>query len=196
MLRAYIRAIPGLSEARQIDMAKEANGGAEPVMYVEAKGTFPTERDNAIRSLRASKRPDELGVARLAILANDRPGLRAILATIKDKGFVIRETSTGRVLAPADWPDAILDAVNYWTSRMRRFGDMTYSEAGAEGGKALAKKRRKQRMSKIEAAKIWLDPTLTGDEAIAKINADDTYEWKWSVTTAHRILGPRWKRRR
>lgn len=194
MLRVYIHGIPGLGETRQIAMAAEAGvaNKANAPLYIEKRGKFPEARDEAIKSLRKG---DTLGVARLAILATNRKDLRLVLAGLAKAGMSIRELATGRTLAmPSDWPDAVLDAVHYWSMRNRSFGEDTAAEAGRKGGKASAKARRKARMPRTQAAAIWLDKRLTAQQALDAINADETFTVKYSTTTAYRVLGPRWKR--
>jgi hypothetical protein len=202
MLRVYVNAIVGLSEARQIAMAREAGfnpDGANAPIYIEKRGGFPKERDMALASLRSTKKErDVLGVARLAVLARDRKELRAVLADLRERGMAVQEFATGRTLEmPSDWPEALLDAVHYWTSRSRTFGNKhTAAEAGSQGGKEAAKRRSKQRMPKTQAAEIYLDPRLTVDQALEKINGDATYQLKWSASTLWRAFGPKWKRNR
>lgn len=192
MLRCYGRAVIGLTEAKQRSLFTKA--GVAPregsPIYFDTARSFPDRRAAAIRSLRDGSK-DELGVARLHVLAQNRKDLREVLAAVKAKGSTIRELDTGRVLHPDDCADAILDAVNWWGSRNKRFGDLTVEEAASLGGKTLARLRKKSRMPKAAAFEIWRRKDLNTDEALALINADKNYGRTWSMSAAYQHLGPR-----
>ena len=195
MLRCYGRPVVGWTEAKQRDLFAQhgvkSRDGAP--IYFDTAGTFPRQRKAVIASLRAGAK-DELGVARLYVLASNRKDLREVLAAIKSKGATIRELATGRMLHPDDCADAILDAVHWWSSRSKSFGELSITEAASLGGKTLARIRDKARMPKTEALPIWRDGTLSSDQALAKINADKRYGRKWSMTQLYDKktgLGPR-----
>lgn len=191
MLRCYGRPVVGLTEAAQRALFAKAGVASREgaPIYFDTPRSFPDRRAAAIRSLRGDS--DELGVARLHVLAQNRKDLREVLAAVKAKGATIRELETGRALHPDDCADAILDAVNWWGSRNKRFGDLTIEEAASMGGKALARVRKKARMPKGEAYPTWSRRDLNSDEALALINADKKYGMKWSMSAAYKHLGAR-----
>jgi hypothetical protein len=174
MLRVYVREIPGLSAARQRALAVAAgvpDKDTAPI-YTETRTSFPAERQAVFESFR--KPGDELGIARLIVLAKDRNDLRAVMTGLAQNGVVVRELMTGRRSDdPGHNTDMVLDAVNFWSSRGRNFVDPeAAAAAGSKGGKALAARRRKMRMSRNLAIEIWRDKSLSGEEALAKLNAD------------------------
>lgn len=183
MLRCYGRTVIGFTEAKQRELFAQhgvkSRDGAP--IYFDTARTFPKQRKALVRSLRLGA-GDEVGVATLYVLASNRRDLREVLADIKSSGATIRELATGRVLHPDDCANAVLDAVHWWSSRNKRFGELSNAEAAALGGKTLARIRAKARMPKREAYPIWHDPALNVDEAVAKINADRRYGVKWSKT--------------
>lgn len=149
MLRCYGRPVVGWTEAKQRDLFAQrgvkSRDGAP--IYFDTAGTFPRQRKAVIASLRSGAK-DELGVARLYVLASNRKDLREVLADIKSKGATIRELATGRVLHPDDCADAILDAVNWWGARTKTFGNLTAAEAGELGKRTQARVRKKMYVPK------------------------------------------------
>lgn len=195
MLRCYGRPVIGFTEAKQRELFAQhgvkSRDGAP--IYFDTARTFPAQRKALVRSLRSGAK-DEVGVATLYVLASNRRDLREVLADIKSSGATIRELATGRVLHPDDCANAVLDAVHWWSSRNKRFGELSIAEAASLGGKALSRIRAQSRMPKREALPIWRDDTLSSDEALAKINADKRYGRKWSMTQIYDKevgLGPR-----
>lgn len=193
MLRCYGRTVVGWTEAKQRDLFAQhgvkSRDGAP--IYFDTAGTFPRQRKAAIASLHAGAK-DELGIARLYVLASNRKDLREVLADIKSKGATIRELATGRVLHPDDCADAILDAVNWWGARTKTFGNLTAAEAGELGKRTQARVRKKMYVPKALAWPIWSDKTLSTEEALRRINAIPGYSRKMrSLTTAYRHYGKR-----
>lgn len=156
MKRAYIRSIPGLSAKRQNEMA-DADGVGKRERY-EEKRSEPTDiRKSAVMSIRPS---DELWVADLTVLADNRPTMVAFLNwSNKEHPVAIYESRTKRVsLPPHHGQGMAFDACTRWANRNRTFGTMTAAEAGSEGGKEAAKTKRVGYPPINFCKAIWHDP--------------------------------------
>lgn len=192
MLRCYGRPVVGWTEAKQRDLFAQhgvkSRDGAP--IYFDTAGTFPKQRDAAVRSLRSGAK-DELAVARVYVLASNRRDLREVLAAIKSKGATVRELATGRVLHPDDCADAILDAVNWWGARTKTFGNLTAAEAGEIGKRTQARIRKKMFVPKATAWPIWSNKNISTEEALRQINAIPGYRKMRSQNTAYTHYGRR-----
>ena len=143
---------------------------------------------------------DILWIADLTVLADNRDELLTTLRRFSTAKFpvAIQEGRTGRVsLPPHDGQHMAIEALARWSSANKKFGVLTAAEAGSLGGKSFGKRRRKQKLPKIEVARIWKDPALfnlSTDDIVAKVNEAGRaagFKADWSAAMIYKYVGPR-----
>lgn len=154
---------------------------AHPIF--EAK-TMPF--DDMVKQLRAG---DEVAVTSLGRLAPTRAALGHAIDAIHSKKCTIVEIATGRQSnRAAEFGQMVLEAVNELTTEARGVTPAEAKRYGKLGGqitKARVKREMEgKRMPKGEAKNIWLNPLLTGPEALAQMTG-------WTQASAYRILKSR-----
>lgn len=188
MLRAHLRQIPGLNLATQNNMADKDG--------VQKKARYD-DLSEAVGGMRSG---DLLWVADLTVLADNRDELIRVLNRLSTAKYPvgIHEGRTGRVsLPPHDGAHMAIEALARWSSANKRFGVHTPEEAGEIGGKVAARRRRKQKLPKSEAAKYWYDKALADldtDAIVAKIKEVGRaagFKSDWSKDALYRALGKR-----
>ena len=155
--------------------------GAHPIF--DAK-TMPF--DDMVTQLRFG---DEVAVTSLGRLAHTRAALRHAIDAIHSKKCIIVEIATGRQSnRAAEFGQMVLDGVNEITSDARGVTPEEASRYGRIGGqitKARVKREMEgKRMPKAEARNIWMNPLITGPEALAQMTG-------WTQASAYRILKSR-----
>lgn len=198
LLRAYLRAVPGLSLADQRAMAIK-DGISVRVHYEDTPKSFPQFRAEAIRSVRPNMK-ELLWVADLTVLVNDRKGLALLLADLDKRKVGIREGRTGRTSqAPHEGQAMAIEAMNRWSSVNKAFGDLSVTQAGSKGGKKAKRRRNKFRMPAEAVAEEWFakrNQHMNTDQLVAHINAigeEAGYTTPWSAPAIyrHKQLGAR-----
>lgn len=191
LLRAYFRAVQGLSLAEQHAMATK--DGVKPgPRYDDTPKTFPQLRWKAITSVRPAM-SELLWVADLTVLAKDRRDLVEVLADLDKRKVGIREGRTGRTsLAPHEGQSMAIEAMNRWSSVNKAFGDLSITQAGSKGGRKNKRRLRKLRMHKDIVGEEWFakrNAHMKTDALVAHINAigeEEGFTQPWSVAAIYR----------
>lgn len=185
MRRGYIRlskAGPSLSEQQELlrGAGVDVEDASGPVYVDQAEDKARSQRGSAIRSLREG---DELVIATASRLATTKLEALAVLEQIGRRGAALLiADSEQRVTWQPEAESAIAFAVaaeeearHEVAAAMRR----RKAEVGARSGPVPKLTGKKAERAKL----IWLDSTISGAEAAAKIGI--------SVPTLHRMFGPR-----
>lgn len=175
----WLRVSRAAGEKSQRTMLEQHD--AHPIF--EAK-TMPF--DDFVKQLRPG---DEVAVTSLGRLAPTRAALRHAIDAIHSKKCIIVEVATGRQSnRAAEFGQMVLDAADELTSDARGVTPSEAKRYGKIGGqitKARVKREMEgKRMPKGEAKNIWMNPLISGPEAIAQMTG-------WTMASAYRILKKR-----
>ena len=182
MIVAFARKIRGLSAERQEQILQEK--GYKKI-YVDGR-----EAEDFDAAKRALRKGEALGIVVGHVLGDYQRDIYDAAEALFDEGKGIHEVSTDRT-AFGHGNLIIPDAYARLRGLQSAGSKKEMQRRGSEGGKKSARVRRKGRMPKAMAEKIWFDRTLDTDEAVRQINSHPDYPGTWGRTTLFDKLGGR-----